>query len=711
MGQMIFDPTENWSKGAMSAPGQDLGPKGSFPTGENTILLHNTGGSAVVGQRAGWALVTATPQTASPLVIGQFDYVRNTGTLSSAAYHLAVGSTGRLDKVAADGTFSSADSGTAIPFTAGVYPPSFAAMNNLCFIANGVDPLHAFNGTDVWNAGLAAPSAPSISDGGAGNLPADDYAVKITFYDSATGLESSASPEDTLTLGASKKITVTWTAYAGEHPITATRVYLRQDSNQTEFFRVAEVATPTVTYDISLTQDQIDALTNLVPDEDEFDPPPSGLIGVEAHNSRLFAHDGEKVYFSQLGQPEAWDPEHYFNVNPNDGQAITALHSAHEVLLVFKRDALWVLYGEDPETWVPRLVDPGVGCLNERSVVTVEGTTYWWSEHGPMSWDGQSVPKNIALGKIDSDIAFEAALSTLAAAPNNDESVVGIVAAVDIVNQRVLWAAPEVNSVQNNLIFPYKYRFDQWEATRWVGIDAASLATVQDANSTPQVFLGGYKGQIFRYGGVKNDGTPSGTLSGDVSLATATTLTIASGTLLTTGGALAERYVTIHDGDGNYQRKRIASNTGTVITLASGEEFSPVPNSAWTWTVGAINFYLCLPWSTFGAPFVKKRLEYGYVWAGSSTDGAELKVELHRNYADDVRIRTFDLVLESTGLIWDASFWDEAVWGSGIPTTRHRKRVAKVVFAYKWAFRQFSPDTDVAIYKVDTRAETQTDRS
>lgn len=708
MGQMIFDPTQSWAGGALSAPGQDLAPKGSFPQGENTILLHNTGETAIIGQRAGWTEVTATAQTGSPVVIGQFNYIRNTGTLTSANYHLVVGSNGRLDKLQSDGTFTAADSGTAAPFTSGVYPPSFATMNNLAFLANGVDPLHAFNGTDIWNVGLAAPTAPGLADGGAGSLPADTYSVVLTYYDSATGLESSASPATEIVLGASKKITVTWTAYAGEHPTTATRVYVRQDSNQTEHFLVATVATPAVTYDIDLTQDQLDALTLLAPDEDENDPPPSGIIGVASHVSRLFAHDGEKVYFSNLGQPEAWDPDSYFNVNPHDGQPITALHAAHEVLMIFKRDSLWVLYGEDPKTWVPRLVNPDLGTLNERSVVTIEGATYWWSEQGPIRWTGAGSPQNIALGKIDADIAFEAALSTQASAPSAGNATVGIVATVDLINQRILWAVPEVNKTQNNIIFPFKYRFGQWESTKWTSIDAASLASVQDAQSTPQVFLGSYTGQIFRYGGVTNDGTPSGTVSGTVASATATTLTIASGTLPT---GLSERYVTVCDGSGGYYRKRIASNTGTVITLATGETFDPVPNSAWTWTVGAINFYLALPWSTFQAPFVRKRLEYGYVWAGSSTDGASLTAILQRNYDTETDIRTFTLEIASTGLVWDTSNWDESVWGGGTPTARHRRRIAKVAFAYRWVFRQYDANTDVAIYKVDCRAETQTDKT
>jgi hypothetical protein len=711
MGQMLFEPNQSWQLGAHSAPAQDLAPPGSFSAGENTILLHNTGQSAIVGQRAGWALQNAAPQTGTPAVIGQYEYIRSTGILTTSSYHLVVGSNGRLDKLQSDSTLTAADSGTAAPFTSGVYPPSFAAMNNLVFIANGVDPLHTFNGTDVWNAGLAAPAAPGLADGGAGSLPADTYSVKITFYDSATGLESSSSPETEIAVAASKRITVTWTAYAGEHPYTGTKVYIRQNSNQTEHFFVATVTAPTATYSINLTQDQLDALTLLVPDEEANDEPPTALIGVAAHVSRLFAHNGSRVYYSNLDQPEAFDIENSFTVNADDGQKITALHSAHELLLIFKRDSVWALYGEDPATWVPRMISPTVGCLNERSIVTVEGTTYWWSESGPMAWTGVGAVVNIGQGKIDADIAFEAALSTAASSPTPSEGYIGIVGTMDLVNQRILWAVPSINSTQNDLIFPYKYRFAQWEATRWTGMDASSLASIQDDTSTQRVYLGGYKGQIFAYGGVTNDGTPSGVLEGNVASATTTTLTIATGSLLTTGGGLTERYVYVHDGAGSWQVKRIGSNTGTVITLASGVTFSPVPNSSWTWSVGTIGFQLTLPWMSFSSPFIKKRLEYGYFWVGSSSDGGELTAELYRDYDTSEPVRSFTLPMTATGLIWDTGSWDEAVWGGGVPTTRHRKRLAKVCFTYRWVFRQFDPNVDAAIYKVDSRAESQTDRT
>jgi len=651
-----------------------------------------------------------------------------------------------------------ADAARAIPFTPGVYPPSFATIQNQCYIANGKDPLQVFNGTKIFNAGYPPPEAPTVVDVGTGVTPTGAYSFLVTYYDQATGYETSASPAtEHPQTGGTDIWHVSWVIPPqgpGYHPLTHTRVYMRQDKNQTEHFLLMplfppEPGDPTKTQpgvpfpvtflDVNMNQDTIDALTILAPDEFENAPPPVGLIGIESHVSRLFGHDGSKVYYSNLGKPEAWDPDNFFLVNTDDGQKITALHAAHEVLIVFKRDSVWALYGEDPSTWTPRMISPSVGCVNERSIMYIEGNTYWWSESGPMMWGGQGPVENLARGRIDEYVAFDKTIVTAAAAPSPVEQTVGIIGVADILNQRLLWAVPTIGTLQNNVIFPYKYKFNQWEATKWFGMDAASLAAVQDDSSTPYVFLGGYKGQIFRYGGVYNDGTPpgvpitvsnptpppvtidsgriSGIVEGTIASCTSTSLVIDTtpGVLLTAGGGLTERYVFINSADRTerWQIKRIASNTADTIQLAAGEELNPIPGpgSKWTWSVGTIGFRAQLPWQSFQAPFIRKRLEYGYFWVGSSVGGAEVEAGLFRNYSDDDLVRLFMLPLGSVGLIWDQGNWDQETWGAGASANRYRRRLAKVCFVYRWAFRQYSPNTDVLIYKVDTRGETQTDKT
>jgi hypothetical protein len=356
-----------------------------------------------------------------------------------------------------------------------------------------------------------------------------------------------------------------------------------------------------------------------------------------------------------------------------------------------------------------------------------------------MMWSGTGPVENLARGRIDEYVAFDKSIVTAAASPSASHETVGIVGVADILNQRLLWAVPTTGSIQNNVIFPYKYKFNQWEATKWFGMDAASLAAVQDDSSTPYVFLGGYKGQIFRYGGVFNDGTPPGTpilitnpnpppamidsgrtrgiIEGFAASYTKNSVTIdtTTGELDTVGGGLTERYLFTNSADRleRWQIKRIKSNTADTIELADGEEFNPIPGagSKWTWSVGTIGFRVQLPWQSFTAPFIKKRLEYGYFWVGSTIGSADIEAGLFRNYNEDDLLRLFLLPLGSVGLIWDVGNWDQENWGAGIASSRYRRRLAKTCFVYRWAFRQYDPNVDVMIYKVDTRGETQADKT
>jgi len=364
----------------------------------------------------------------------------------------------------------------------------------------------------------------------------------------------------------------------------------------------------------------------------------------------------------------------------------------------------------------------------------VEGASYWWSEAGPMKWAGTGPVENIAQGRLDEQVLLGHGLSAVAIAPDAPLNVCGVVGALDITNQRLLWAVPELGYRQNNCLLPFKYRYNQWEATKWFGMDAASLASIQDLQSTPHIYLGGYKGSIFRYGDAFIDGlmptrmdpTPADPNSGDevnvfyvqgkVLSGTLNSITVPPGPndagLPTLGNGLTERYLFVNDGTSEgWQIKRIGSNTADTITLAVGEEFYPViPNSFWTWSVGTIGFKVQLPWQTFTAPFIRKRLEYAYFYLGGEQSAGIVDVQLFRNYSMDEPVRDFQLPLTADGLIWDEGSWDQALWGGGVSVLRFRRRLAKVCFTYRWQFRQYQPNNDVILYKVDTRAETQADK-
>jgi hypothetical protein len=637
-------------------------------------------------------------------------YRRQLNPVTSERIHVVTTNAGDLLTLGDDDTWAPLDAGNPQPFPASGCVPSFAILTNVVVGIMTAGPAQVFTNTAVWRHGFSKPGAPTLTPAGGGDLPADDYDVCLTWYDAVTGLESSRGPFTTATVGALGTLTVDWTAYAGDHPLTATRVYVRQTSKQTAFFLAATITAGTETAVLSLTQDQLDILTILAPGENQNNQlPASGIVGGVSYLGRLFVHNGQEVFWSNLNQPEAFDSRSSLKVNPADGQRIVALFPAPGRLLIFKQDALWTLEGEDPKTWQLRLIDPQVGALSVNSILAAEGRTYWWSEQGPMVWDGAGQVRPIGAGRIDPLLAEEF-INYRASQPLPAEGFVGVVGTVDVVHQRLLWALPGPGQVQNNKILSFKYRLGAWETEGWEAINAASLITVEDAEGVPRVSLGGYKGQVFRYGGTFLDGVPSGAVFGTIQAATSTTVETEGG-LLVDGAGLAERYVQVVGPGGlNRQRKRLASNTATVLTLAAGELFDPVPTEDWTWSVGEIAWDVWLPWSSHDVPFRRKRYEYFYALVGSNYQQGQVEVQVYRDFVSDAPVRTLLLTTAAVGLVWDEGKWDERVWGTGLARTYVRKRVAKTGWAYRVRFRSTLPNQDVVLFRTDMRAELGTDK-
>lgn len=705
---ILAETFERFEGGVNTAAPSDLLPINTSPRALNSVLTSVAEGVSVVGKRAGATTINATAIASNPAIIGSFQFRRRSGATTTDLFHLLVSSLGRLDKKLSDNTTTAADSGNPTPFTSGTYVPSGVVMGNRIHIANGNETV-VFDGTDAYDSGLEAPAAPTAAVGAAGVMTGD-YLVAVSYYDSATGLESSRSPYDEVTL-TSDQLSVTWSAYGGGHPYTHTRIHIQKVGLTSEFLQAAEIATPATSTSLNLSDDDINALIILSPDEDQNDVIPVEITCLAAHASRLFASDAQKVYFSNLDQPEAFNPDNYFTVNTDDGKTITAIHSAHEVLIVWKRDSMWALYGESPADFRVRLVSPDVGCLSHRSVFTVEGITYWWSEQGPMAWNGSGAPIPIGRGVIDPTIAPET-LNYFALDPTPAEGIVGVVGCPDVLNQRVLWAVPMLNTTRNDLILPFNYRLGVWESSGWTLMDAASLSAIEDFSSQPQVFLGGYKGQLFQLGGsALNDGVPSGTMSGTVTSISSTVLTDTNATFVTSGAGLRERYVYHFDSLGVFvQRRRIGSNTATALTLDAGQTFDPTPSIGNTYVVGGPNFQYDTSWRTMGLPFVKKRYEWGHFLISSNSDSATVIIQLFTDYNEQSAIQSYTLSTAGQGLVWDVGRWDEGQWGSA-GTGRGRKRLAKVGRAYRFRILQASPNVGLNLLKLSCRAETLTDKT
>ena len=371
MGKPLNESFESWADGVITTIESDKVPPTASPRGRNSYLVSAASGKAAAGKRRGMDTMNTTAITGTPAVHGQAQFKKRSGT-TFTQHHVLVSDNGRLDTMDTSGALTTIN---ASAFTSGDYIPDFAVANNLLFIVNGQDR-KKFNGTAVQNFGITKPSsAPTIADAGDAGNHNGTYEARVTYYNSVTGHESSAGP--TSSSAAITNSSINWTniPVSADSQVDSRRLYLRNTATQSEFFLVTTISNNTDTTYTSNVADS--SLITLGPDTEENDPPPSGVFALAWYGSRMFAADATKVYYSNVGEPEGFDPDNYEQINADDGQAITALHAAQEVLIVFKSNAMYAIDGDNPASWTVRLVDPNVGCTSKRSIRTVEGITYW----------------------------------------------------------------------------------------------------------------------------------------------------------------------------------------------------------------------------------------------------------------------------------------------------------------------------------------------
>jgi hypothetical protein len=90
-----------------------------------------------------------------------------------------------------------------------------------------------------------------------------------------------------------------------------------------------------------------------------------------------------RVRWSHPLQPEDFAAADYFDIEPDDeSDQITALVPFQEMLLVFKRRAVFAIYGYERETFVVQRLSSVAGVACQGAVATNAGVAYWWSIDG-----------------------------------------------------------------------------------------------------------------------------------------------------------------------------------------------------------------------------------------------------------------------------------------------------------------------------------------
>lgn len=635
----LYQEQTNWSGGTQPGTPVDRVPETAFASGINTAFREIGSGTALIGCRPGLTAINTTALgggSGDPNLDFARLYTYDTGSTYSNFMAVVVRN-GKLYYKNPDNSFTSEvtipagwsyGSGTQC-FTAGDFAIDGTVFNNrLLLIKQSATPeLRSFTGTSTaptvavpWGLSPIGTVAVTAVAGGASLPTGETYDVAITSYHSTTGAESSLSASIAVTPTAGQRIQVTITPTAAESALyTHWRVYLRRRSTQSRLYLVSSLGTGgniaigTTTVYVDLTAAQITALTTAAPSTVENNPPPASAKFVCTYGRRLLVADERNVYWSKQDKADNFSPLSYEPIETGEGDTITGIYPfSDEVALVFTTTAIWGIFGNDPQTWTFKAIDHTIGCLSHLSIIEFNGQLGWWSDaYGPVVYDGTTIVK---LG--ERELGRSSYIEEL-----NLSRISRCWAGHDPKYSRVIWATPATGTTRNSRMFVYNYQVGKFESEQWDPMPAACLTMAYHSDGSIKLFLGSDRGHVFYFDEtVRNDGVPSGTVTG--TFVGAGALSTISGTgFYATNDGLTGRWVLIVDSDARPVTKvEIASNTSTTLTLATTPTMTT--GNVYTYYIGSPDLRVGTRSYDMGRTFFRKRFDRLYVHAKASTAGA-----------------------------------------------------------------------------------------
>lgn len=98
-----------------------------------------------------------------------------------------------------------------------------------------------------------------------------------------------------------------------------------------------------------------------------------------------------RIRFSDAAAPTTWTDANYIDINPDDGQRVTALYAYQGSILIFKEHSVYVLTGRSTESFTIYNLTREFGTTNPESVQEINGVIYFVDVHrGIITFDGES---------------------------------------------------------------------------------------------------------------------------------------------------------------------------------------------------------------------------------------------------------------------------------------------------------------------------------
>ncbi len=199
-----------------------------------------------------------------------------------------------------------------------------------------------------------------------------------------------------------------------------------------------------------------------------------------------FSNAPSTVWFSDVGDPETYQPDSNFEVRTNDGDRIFAMAEFQNQLLVFKETSFHKLIGNSAENFELVQVSSEYGCISNRCVLPYGNNIAFLDRKGVVNYNGAS------WDVISTAVESIFRRMNLSAAREN-------ACGVNHIYRNQLWfSIPIDGATKNNITVVYDYLVNAW--TYFDGFQPSSLAYIKSQLNVPTVWRGGYSGNVHFFG-------------------------------------------------------------------------------------------------------------------------------------------------------------------------------------------------------------------
>lgn len=691
------DVQDNWADGFVNAVTADRIPEHAAYVGKDVQFEDIGPGVTVLATRKGLNRINRV--AADSPIVSQFQLTPDNAT----PLHILL-----LE----NGDICLNDHGTITPLMVGYVsnPTNFASWlydteHNFAYMVNGVTSLKT-NGALFQKFGIDQPDIAHFAlaeVGGGSDLPQDEsYDVAVSYYNADTDHEGPLSDFQTIAITTADKqiqVTLPTAVQINDAQVTHVRVYLRQQSIQSELFLVVSGASPaiagglegwavgTTTITIDSSSVEISAFDVLAPDVNENFPPPSGAKAIALHKGYTFVATNDEILWSDIDDGESFN---YFTnasfVGKGDGESIVTIASFKDGLIIFKGSKIYALLGDTPATWQVVKIEDNYGTLAPRSVATLDKKLYFLADSGPASLDSPEGPVT--------DITTQLLAPTFAHTNFLSSDHLTSIAVVVPDKFTIAFSLTRtIDEFDNQTVVPFNTKIERWEATEWRYCPLRSAAVVLGSNLNPIGVVSDDLGYLYQVNKGNLDGVPaSENLVGVLTAAGTTDIT--DNTQNWTTDSLSGLFVNIWttvDGVRNAVRARILSNTATTLTFTTPLDVAPSESA--NYAIGSIVFDMRTGFKNGGQGFFKKRVEFLFLQtiAGGTTIPYDVEVYVDLNATNPIMSRSVGSVSPAAGGddLWDEGEWDDADWDGGGASSlgMGAKRIPVCRQAFNWQTR------------------------